>query len=113
MTHRQAIVHAMPHPHAGPAVRHRSLHRSFNHSIHILFDRFLLLPAGAVLALVWANTAPESYFVVTSRLAFFVNEIGMAFFFALLGQEILEAVMPGGALHPWRRWVMPIVGALG
>ena len=40
------------------------------------------------------------------RLSFAVNEIGMAFFFALMAQEVVEAVMPGGALHrggdgPW------------
>jgi len=78
-----------------------------------LFDRFLLLPIGAGIALVWANTRPESYFTFAQKLAFPVNEIGMAFFFALITQEIVEAVMPGGALHSWRRWGLPIVAAAG
>ncbi len=77
------------------------------------FDRFVLLPIGAVIALIWANTAPESYFTFAQRFAFVVNEIGMAFFFALLTQEIVEGVMPGGALHSWRRWTMPIVAGIG
>jgi len=81
--------------------------------MHIVLDRFLLLPIGAVIALAWANTAPESYFVFARRAAFIVNEIGMAFFFALIAQEVVEAVMPGGALHSWRRWALPVVAAVG
>jgi len=81
--------------------------------VHIVFDRFLLLPLGALIALVWANTAAESYFRMAQRLSFAVNEIGMAFFFALMAQEVTEAVMPGGALHSWRRWTLPIVAAAG
>jgi NhaA family Na+:H+ antiporter len=76
-------------------------------------DHFLLLPIGASIALVWANVAAESYFRLSQALAFMVNEVGMAFFFALIGQEIVEAVMPGGALHSWRRWGLPLVGAAG
>lgn len=81
--------------------------------VHFIVDRFLLLPLGAAIAVIWANTASESYFIVSHRLAFPVNEIGMAFFFGLLTQEIVEAVMPGGALHTWRRWSTAVVAALG
>jgi NhaA family Na+:H+ antiporter len=42
-----------------------------------------------------------------------VNDIAMALFFGLLAQEVFESVMPGGALHTWRRWTTPIVAALG
>jgi NhaA family Na+:H+ antiporter len=80
---------------------------------HFIFDRFLLLPLGAAIALIWANTAGESYFTFAHRLAFPVNAIGMAFFFGLLTQEVVEAVMPGGALHTWRRWSTAIVAAIG
>src|SRR4029078_2559585 len=82
-------------------------------SVRFIFDRYLLLPLGAVPAIVWANLAPESYFTTTWRLSFFVNEIGMAFFFALLAQEVTEALMPGGALHSWRKWSLPVVAAVG
>ena len=34
-----------------------------------------------------------------------MNEVLMAFFFALIAQEIVEAVLPGGPFHSWRRWM--------
>ncbi len=77
------------------------------------FDRFLLVPLGAAIGLLWANVAPVSYFTMAQRTSFFVNEVAMAFFFALLAQEVFEAMMPGGALHSWRRWSMPIAAATG
>ena len=88
-------------------------HRPITRLVRVSFDRFLLLPIGAAIALIWANTAPESYFVFAHRLAFSVNEIGMAFFFALMAQEVAEAVMPGGALQTWRRWSLAVVAAVG
>jgi NhaA family Na+:H+ antiporter len=78
-----------------------------------LFDSTLLLPIGAVIALVWANVAPESYGRLAHALEFPINEIGMAFFFALAAKEVVEATVPGGALYPWRRAVVPIFGAAG
>jgi len=99
------------HAHRAPARHHaRTSARWF--ARHLL-DRFLLLPLGAVIALVWANTYAESYFLFVEKLSFVVNEIGMAFFFALATQEIVEAVMPGGALHTWRRWGLAVVAAAG
>src|SRR5262245_32968114 len=91
-------------------VRHRG---SIQRLVRFVSDRFLLLPIGAAIALVWANTGAESYFEFAQRLSFVVNEIGMAFFFALLAQEVVEATIPGGALHSWRKWVLPIVAAAG
>jgi NhaA family Na+:H+ antiporter len=78
-----------------------------------VLDRFLLLPLGAAIALVWANAAPDTYFRVARFFAFPVNEIGMAFFLAFITQQAFEAVMPGGALHTWRRWGVPLVAAAG
>jgi Na+:H+ antiporter, NhaA family len=109
----------MSRSHAAAAHSHHRVARSYvkRKPIHGVFatiiDRFLLLPIGAVIALVWANTAPENYFRFALPLAFPVNEIGMAFFFALLTQEVVEALMPGGALHSWRRWSLALVGAVG
>lgn len=97
---------------AHPIARHHA-RRKTDHGPSVLIDRFLLLPMGAVIALVWANTAPESYFRFSISLRFFVNEIGMAFFFALLTQEVVEALMPHGALHSWRRWSLALIGAAG
>jgi len=51
-----------------------------------------------------ANSAAESYFSVTQNVSFARQRDRMAFFFALATREVVEAVMPGGALHSWRRW---------
>lgn len=79
----------------------------------ILVDSFLLLPLGVLLAAIWANTAGVSYFRFAHSARFIVNDIGMVFFVGLVTEEALEAVMPGGALHRWRRTLLPIVAAVG
>jgi NhaA family Na+:H+ antiporter len=106
-------THAASHPHARVHVSHPRAHRRSSRFLQFAVDRLLVLPVGAAIALVWANTAPESYFGLAQRLSFAVNEVGMAFFFALLAQEVVEAVMQGGALHSWRRWSMPVAAAAG
>ena len=72
-----------------------------------------LLVSGTVLALVWANINRESYEAVAHVLHFAVNDIGMAFFFAMAAKEVVEATAPGGALHSLRRSAVPLVGAIG
>ena len=62
----------------------------------------MLLPLGALIALVWANVAPESYFRFVYAIEFVINDIAMVFFFALIAKEVVEATAPGGVLHPWR-----------
>src|SRR5262245_23342149 len=111
MLHPRAATHSGPHAahHASGVRRRRWAHRA----VRFVVDRFLLIPIGAAIALVWANNDPESYFVFAQRLGFLVNEVAMAIFFALVAQEVLEAVMPGGALHSWRKWTLPIAGATG
>ena len=52
--------------------------------VRFVTDRYLLLPAGALIALVWTNTAGESYFQFAHAIAFPVNEIGMALFLCAL-----------------------------
>ena len=105
----------MTHPHATShaPLSHSQPFRGLARAIRFTIGRFLLMPVGAVIALIWANTAAESYFQFAYRLSFFVNEIAMALFFALLAQEVYEATMPGGALHSWRKWTMPVVAAAG
>jgi NhaA family Na+:H+ antiporter len=76
-------------------------------------EHLLLLPLGALIALVWVNTAPEPYFAFTYAIAFAVNEFAMMFFFALMAKEVVEATVPGGVLHPWRRTLLPVIGAIG
>ena len=76
-------------------------------------DGFLLLPIGVLVAVVWANTDGERYFRFAHALRFIVNDVGMAFFIGLVAEEVIEALMPGGALHGWRRTLLPIVAAVG
>jgi len=73
----------------------------------------LFLPAGAILALLWANIAPDSYTRFAHALEFPVNDIGMVFFFALAAKEVVEATSPGGALHTWRRAALPVIAGAG
>jgi Na+:H+ antiporter, NhaA family len=81
--------------------------------LRFIVDHFMLLPIGGVIALLWANAAPESYFTVAHALAFWTNDVAMALFFALIAQEFYEELMPGGALHTWRRWLLPMFAAAG
>jgi NhaA family Na+:H+ antiporter len=82
-------------------------------TIRFLMDRFLFVPLGAVVALVWANVDGESYFRFAHAIAFPVNEIGMALFLALIAQEAWDAAIPGGALHTWKHWTVPVIAAAG
>jgi NhaA family Na+:H+ antiporter len=78
-----------------------------------LTDRFLWLPIGAALAVLWANVDGERYFTFSHRAAFVVNQIGMAWFVGLIAHEALEALAPGGALRHWRAWAMTLAIAAG
>ena len=68
---------------------------------------------GTIIALVWANVAHSNYIQFAQNLQFLVNDIGMAFFFALATKEVVEATAPGGALHSPRRAAMPLAAAVG
>jgi NhaA family Na+:H+ antiporter len=78
-----------------------------------VLDYLLALPLGCAAALVWANSLPESYYRFAHATTFAVNDVGVAFFFALITKEVAEATLPGGALHPWRRAALPVVAAVG
>jgi NhaA family Na+:H+ antiporter len=76
-----------------------------------VIERSLLLIAGAVVGLLWANDAPQSYERVSHALEFAINDVAMVFFFALAAKEIVEAMRPGGALSSRREAVVPLLGA--
>ena len=80
---------------------------------HFVYEYLLALPAGALLALLWANIAPESYYRFAYSMAFVVDDIAMVFFFGLITKEVVEATAPGGVLHTWRRVLMPVAAAVG
>jgi NhaA family Na+:H+ antiporter len=82
-------------------------------ALRFAVDHYLTLPLGALAALAWANGRPESYFAFAHAWSFAVNDVAMVFFFALVTEEIIEATVPGGALHTWRRVALPVVGAVG
>jgi NhaA family Na+:H+ antiporter len=78
-----------------------------------VLDYLIALPIGCAVAVLWANTLPDSYFQFANATTFLVNDIGMVFFFALITKEVVEATLPGGDLHPWRRAALPVAAALG
>ena len=73
----------------------------------------VLLPIGAIIALVWANRAPGSYETFARSAHFAVNDVGMTLFFALAAKEIVEATVPGGPLHPPSKAATPVLAAVG
>ena len=92
-----------------PTPDHRLLVRLY----HAVLNRFLLLPLGAAIAVVWANVDPEPYFRFSQAAAFPVNEIAMVFFLGLIAQEVFEGLMPGGELHRWRYVGGAVIAAAG
>jgi len=72
-----------------------------------------LLPLGALIGLVWANTAGDSYFRVAQALAFPINDIGVAFGLASLAQEVLEATGPAGHMPSWRHTLLAAAMGVG
>src|SRR5918999_3916163 len=78
-----------------------------------IFDNSLLLIAGTAAAVAWANLDLSSYDAVAHPLHFWVNDVGMVFFFALAAKEVFEATLPGGPLASPRRAVSPLAAAVG
>ena len=68
-----------------------------------ILENSLLLLAGTVTAVVWANLDLAGYTRLAHPLQFWVNDIGMVFFFALAAKEVFESMLPGGALASPRR----------
>ncbi len=81
--------------------------------LQAVFDNSLLLLAGALAALVWANLSPASYARFVGTVHFAVNDVGMVFFFALAAKEVYEAMLPGGPLSSPRQAMVPVFAAVG
>ena len=85
----------------------------------------LPLIVGVFAALAAANLMPESYhhwvegawgFSILgheANLHWFINDVFMVFFFAVATKEIVDAVLPGGALSPMSKAINPLLGTLG
>jgi len=82
-------------------------------TIAFVLKNSLLLLIGAAAAVLWANLDSSSYRAVSHPLHFWVNEIGMVFFFALAAKEVFEATLPGGSLASSRRAFAPLAAAVG
>src|ERR687896_2188079 len=78
-----------------------------------VFDHSLLLLAGTAAAVVWANVHFDSFEAVAHPLHFWVNDVGMVFFFALAAKEVFEATLPGGSLASLRSAISPLAAAIG
>lgn len=81
--------------------------------LKFILDNSLLLVAGTVIALVWANLNYEAYEHFAHSVHFVVNDIGMVFFFALATKEVVEATLPGGPLSSPRQAAVPVIAAIG
>jgi NhaA family Na+:H+ antiporter len=84
-----------------------------NDLVRFIFDNSLLLLAGTVAAVFWANLDASSYDRVAHPLHFWVNDVAMVFFFALAAKEVFEATLPGGPLASVRRAISPLAAAIG
>ncbi|HUH65570.1 MAG TPA: Na+/H+ antiporter NhaA [Syntrophales bacterium] len=88
--------------------------------INLLREFSVPLLCGVVMALIWANRAPESYarflydrFLGPISFHFLTNNIFMVFFFGIAAVEITQSLLPGGDLHPIRKSVNPLLATLG
>jgi Na+:H+ antiporter, NhaA family len=79
----------------------------------VILDNSLLLVAGTIAAVAWANVDHDSYDRLAHPLHFWVNDVGMVFFFALAAKEVFEATLPGGPLASPRRALSPLAAAVG
>jgi NhaA family Na+:H+ antiporter len=79
----------------------------------VVLDNSLLLLGGTIAAVVWANVDLASYDRVAHPLHFWVNDVGMVFFFALAAKEVFEATLPGGPLASPRQASLPLAAAVG
>jgi NhaA family Na+:H+ antiporter len=88
--------------------------------IHLLREFSVPLLAGVVVALIWANLAPEGYhhfnhapLLGELSFHFITNELFMVLFFGMAAAEITKSCLPGGDLHPLRKAVNPLLSTLG
>jgi NhaA family Na+:H+ antiporter len=79
----------------------------------LILNSLFALPIGCLIALVWANLDPLSYFKTSHALALAVNDVGMALFFGVMTKHVVEETLAGGVLHSWRRALVPVVAAAG
>ncbi|MEO5820585.1 MAG: Na+/H+ antiporter NhaA [Vicinamibacteraceae bacterium] len=87
--------------------------KTWGHLRRFVFDNSILLVVGTVVAVTWANLDTTGYEHATHPLHFWVNDVGMVFFFALAAKEVFEATLPGGPLASLRQAASPLAAAVG
>ena len=93
--------------------RQSAMTRSRFRLVHFILDNSLLLLAGTIAAVVWANVDLAGYEQVAHPLHVWVTDVGMVFFFALAAKEVFEATLPGGPLASPRQALSPLAAAVG
>lgn len=90
------------------------------HPLNMLREFSVPLLTGVLVALCWANLAPQGYhhFIHEPLLGrlnfhFMVNDLFMVFFFGIAIAEITQSCLPGGDLHPIRKAVNPLLATVG
>jgi Na+:H+ antiporter, NhaA family len=88
--------------------------------VNLLREFSVPLLGGVVLALIWANSSPESYalflygrFLGPLSFRFLTNDIFMVFFFGIAAVEITQSFLPGGYLYPVKKSVNPLLATAG
>lgn len=84
-------------------------------------DASIPLVAGVALSLIMANFAPYAYHKIIDTpiigeeitIHFIINDVFMAFFFAIAAVEIVHSLRPGGPLNPPKKAVSPLMATLG
>ena len=78
------------------------------------------LISGVIVALFWANLAPQGYldflhsrFLGDLNFHFVTNDIFMVFFFGIAAVEITQSCLPGGDLNPLKKAINPLLATLG
>lgn len=91
-----------------------------NKRINLMREFSVPLVSGVVIALVWANRAPESYhhfvhghFLGSLSFHFLTNDVFMVFFFGIAAVEITQSFLPGGDLYPIKKSVNPLLSTAG
>ncbi|MSM38878.1 MAG: sodium:proton antiporter [Geobacter sp.] len=88
--------------------------------INMLREFSVPLISGIIVALVWSNLSPESYFhfnhgplIGQLSFHFLTNDIFMVLFFGIAAAEITQSCLPGGDLHPLHKAVNPLLATIG
>lgn len=88
--------------------------------LNLLREFSVPLIAGVVVALLWGNLSPASYYQFNHSplfgplsFHFISNELFMVFFFGIAAVEITQSCLPGGDLNPLKKAVNPLLATIG